>query len=382
MTSDKKSQVAVIKTGFDDDVIQADVRRCINLIGGISDIVKPGDRVLIKPNIVAPLSRGVTNFAILRAVIELVKEEGGDPFIGDCAGMEFDCEKTFSLLGFREFAKDLGVDLINFDNDELTYLPVRLGPIRRFAIPRSAVEADVIINLPKLKYHNLCRVTLGIKNIMGVASKKARRQIHVFGLHKGLALLSKLIHSDLTIIDGTSICERPVFGREKPLGILLASRDVVAIDKFACRFLDMSPRSVRHLRWAEKMGLGGVEIEVVGEASGLTRNSVEGGHLSVLRRMHRAAFWLTFASELVYHKITGKTLLPEANIRFGTHPVLERSLCTRCNICVEACPVAAIDMEKMRINYSLCREVRCMRCYEVCPEKAIKIKGIQPVNLE
>ena len=376
------AKVAVVRTAPTDEALAEAVRRCVGLLGGMGRIVRPGQRVLVKPNVVAPLARGVTHFGILRTIIEMVREQGGDPFIGDCAGMEFDSDKTFSLLGFEDFAREMGVDLVNFDRDELVCLPVSLGPVRRFAMPRSAVEADVVINLPRLKRHSLCRVTLGVKNLMGVAAKEARRRIHVFGLHKGVALLSTLIRSDLTLIDGTTICERPVFGIERPLGILLASRDVLAVDRVACRFLDVDSRRVRHLAWAERLSVGQGAFELVGDAAEVPPLEGTGGRLRLFGRLHRAAFWLTFAAELLYNGMTGRTLLPFANVTLGSHPVIDPDRCDRCGRCAEACPVGAIELDRMRINYRLCQEVRCMRCYEVCVKKAIRIKGVQRVQLD
>jgi len=376
------ARVAVVRTGRGEEELASAVRRSIELTGGLAGIVGPGARVLIKPNVVAPLPRGVTSFTVLRTVIEMVRAAGGAPFIGDCAGIEFNSDKTFELLGYDEFARRMNVELVNFDHDESVYLPVRLGVVRRLAVPRSAAEADVMINLPRLKRHGLTTVTLGVKNLMGVASKKARRRIHVFGLHRGIAWLSKLVRSHLTIIDGTTAVERPVFGRERALNILLASRDVVAADKIACRFLGIDPRLVTHIRRAEAMGLGGREIELIGDVEQVPAEEGTDGRLNFRSRMRRGAYWCAFAADLAYHRITGKSLLPWAHVRFGSHPVLDRRECDRCGRCVEVCPVGAIDMERLRINYRLCREVRCMRCYEACSRRAIQIKGVQRVRMD
>ena len=373
------ARVAVVRTG--DEALADAARRCVELAGGLGDFVRPGARVLVKPNVVAPIARGVTSFAVLRTIIEMVREAGGSPFIGDCAGMEFHSDKTFHLLGFDAFARDMGVELVNFDHDEVVQMPVRLGFVRRLAMPRSAVEADAVINLPRLKRHNLTTVTLGIKNLMGVAAKSARRRIHVFGLHKGIACLAKLLHCHLTLIDGTTIVERPVFGRQTPLGLLLASRDVVAVDKIACRLLDVDPRRVGHIRHAEAMGLGGEAAELVGDADAIPASDGTGGRLSLKRRLLRTAYWLTFGAELVYNRVTGRTLLPSAHIRFGSHPVIDAELCDRCGHCIEVCPVDAIDLERRRILYPRCKEVRCMRCFEACTRHAIRIKGLQSVEM-
>lgn len=377
-------RVAIARTGETDEALADAVRRCVELTGGLGDFVQPGSRVLVKPNVVAPLARGVTKFVVLRTVIELVRDAGGTPFIGDCAGMEFHSDKTFQLLGFDDFAREMGVELVNFDHDELVQCPVRFGfgLVRHLAMPKSAIEADAVINLPRLKRHSLTTVTLGVKNLMGVAAKSARRKIHVFGLHRGIAWLARLLKCHLTIIDGTTICERPVFGREVPLGILLASRDIVAVDKVACSFLSVNPRRVPHIRHAERMGVGvGGRLKLCGDP--IRGDEGAGGRIGLKRRLLRAAYWLTFSAELVYNKITQRSLLPAAHIRLGSHPVLDAELCDRCGRCIEVCPVDAIALDPPRILTRRCQDVRCMRCVEACHDykAAIRIKGVQSVEM-
>jgi len=375
-------RVAVARTTGPHTSLADAVRRCVELTGGLEDIVQPGHRVLVKPNVVAPVLRGVTDFIILRAVIELVREAGGTPFIGDCAGMEFSSDKTFQILGFDAFAREMDVELVNFDHDEVVQCPVSFGwgLVRRLAMPKSAMEADAVINLPRLKRHSLTTVTLGVKNLMGVAAKTARRKIHTFGLHKGLAWLAKLLPVQLTLIDGTTICERPVFGRAVPLHLLLASRDVVAVDKVACRLLDVDPRRVPHLRLAEAMGVGGQgRLKLCGDPIRTAEGT--GGRVGLKRRLLRGAYRLTFAAELVYHSLTGRTMLPAAHIRLGSHPVLDAERCTQCGRCLEVCPVDAIDIETRRILYGRCKDVRCMRCVAACIQGAIRIKGVQHVDM-
>ncbi|NQT89391.1 DUF362 domain-containing protein, partial [bacterium] len=344
--------------------------------------VRPGARVLVKPNVVAPIARGVTSFTILRVVIEAVREAGGTPFIGDCPGMEFNSDKTFELLGYPRFADEMGVELVNFDHDETVYRPVRMGLVRRLALPRRAVEADALINLPRLKRHGLCTVTLGLKNLFGVLCKESRRALHVFGLHRGIAWLNHVLPTTLTVLDGTTICERPVFGEQTPLGILLASRDTLALDVTACRFLDVDPRRVRHIRAARALGLGQGDATLVGDVDAVPDAVGTGGALSLKQRANRAAFWATFTSDLVYNRLTGKTLLPWANVTLGSHPVIDAARCDLCGACAAACPMDAIDLERKAIDYTLCREVRCMRCYDACPQRAVLIKGIRKVKME
>jgi len=375
------SLIAVTRTGDTDATLAAAVRRALELSGGLADVIAPGAKVLVKPNVVAPVAQGVTSFTILRSVIEAVREAGGIPFIGDCPGMEFHSDKTFELLGYPAFADEMGVELVNFDHDEFVYRPVRMGVVRRLALPRRAVEADALINLPRLKGHSLCTVTLGLKNLFGVLGKESRRALHVFGLHRGIAWLNRVLPTTLTVLDGTTVCERAVFGERKELGLLLASRDTLALDAVACRFLGVDPRRVRHIRAAAALGLGQGDPTLVGDVDAVPETDGTGGKLGLKQCVRRAAYWGAFAGDLVYNRLTGKTLLPRFHVTLGSHPAIDPTRCDQCGACADACPVNAIDVGRKAIDYALCREIRCLRCYDVCPQHAIAIKGVRKVKM-
>ena len=93
-------------------------------LGGLEAFVKPGEKVLIKPNLVAPFLHAVTDLNLLSIIVKKIFECGGIPIIGESSGFEFNTEKTFSILGVYELAKKLKVKFINFDKE--AFVEIRL----------------------------------------------------------------------------------------------------------------------------------------------------------------------------------------------------------------------------------------------------------------
>ena len=89
--------------------INARVQQVLALLGGIAQVVRPGMRVLLKPNVVAPFPQAATDLEILTAVVAAVQGAGGEPFVAESAGFEFDTAATFATLRLPEWAERLGV---------------------------------------------------------------------------------------------------------------------------------------------------------------------------------------------------------------------------------------------------------------------------------
>lgn len=164
----EKSKVAIAKAP---DYSQAEraVREAINLLGGARSFVKPTDKVIIKPNMIAatkPEEGEVTHPAIVEAVVKVFKETGATVRVGEQTGWHGDPLTTFKVTGMYDAAMRGGADeVVNWDQDE--YVDVQVPNARCFGVvklPRSLVEADVVINVPKMKTNLVQIVTLGIKS--------------------------------------------------------------------------------------------------------------------------------------------------------------------------------------------------------------------------
>jgi uncharacterized protein (DUF362 family) len=271
-----KSRVVIAKCSPESDYEQTReaVRHVIELLGGLAGIVKPGDMVLIKPNVVAPFSPdsgAVTNPQVTRAIADIVEEHKGLAVIAESSAVGVDTEEAFRVAGY-ETLRDRGYRVVNLKKESRQVTVSvkdahRLSEFRTWELVR---EADAIINVPVMKTHDQVGLTLGIKNLKGLVSDKTKRAIHRNGVLKGVADLASALSPALTVIDGTIGQEGlgPAHGIPVPLGILLASRDLVAGDTIASVVMGFDPGESESTVYAARKGLGTMnldEIEVVGE---------------------------------------------------------------------------------------------------------------------
>ena len=271
-----KSTVAIVKASpkWDYEQTREAVRRVIELSGGLAGIVKPGDRVLIKPNVVAPFSPdsgAVTNPQIVRAIADLVREREAFPTIAESSAVGVDTEESFSVAGYDRL-RDLGYSVVDLKREcPQVKLPVEdAHGLSDFWSWGLVLESDVIINVPVLKTHDQVGLTLGIKNLKGLVNDKTKRNLHVSGVLRGAVDVASAVMPALTVLDGTTGQEGlgPVHGIPVQLGVLLASRDLVAGDAVASSVMGFKPDELDSTVYAAAKGLGTMdfdEIEVVGE---------------------------------------------------------------------------------------------------------------------
>ena len=164
-----KSSVSIVRCpNYDEDTVLSGLQRSIDLIGGIQTFVKKGNRVLIKPNLLygkSPEKAVTTHPSILRGMIQIVRETGGVPFIGDSPSIG-SLMKAAEKAGIKAVADEMECPLVELNRP--VFPPKGGGKIfKQLEIDQTVLEADVIINLPKLKTHTLTLLTLGVKNLFG-----------------------------------------------------------------------------------------------------------------------------------------------------------------------------------------------------------------------
>ena len=337
--------------------------------------INPGEKVLIKPNLVMPreADSGVTtNLELIAALVEILKDNQAIPILAEGVGYEFDSQ-TFSILGIDQLAKNYNIQFIDCRNCQTFSKKVNGRIFKKIELPKILEEVDKIINVPKLKTHVLTGISCGMKNLIGLLPLSERRRMHLSGLSKSIVELNLIIPTDLTIVDASVIMsgQGPAFGDTVKLGYILAGTNVFATDFRAAQFLNIDPLEIGHLRVAKQQNLIQVDFN--------KRPSIKDFSVTIPKnRFYIFLYWLVYLFDFYQEKVTQKTLIPWLQWNFGSRPKLDVKKChlfPECKECIKLCPIGAIDKKK-GIDLERCVKIRCLKCFEVCPHKAITIKGI------
>jgi uncharacterized protein (DUF362 family) len=273
------SRVAIVKVKpkADEAELRAALAEAVQLLGGLEPILPPGKRILVKPNHGGGSRRNDVNVRVTGAVLGLLARHGYPTQVGeDPAGDTKNREqyekwqrRVFDRMGLKEVLDRWGAEWVDFRYGPHTTVRVP-EPLSfdELVISEYAHQAEAIVSLAKLKVVNICSVSLSMKNMKGVMPSFMKRRFHCEELNQGIVDLCKTVKPKLAIIDGTFAMDQ-VAGKEKPVGLLLASADPVAADAVAARILGFDPLRIEHIALAEQAGLGIAnleKIEVVGEA--------------------------------------------------------------------------------------------------------------------
>ncbi len=350
------------------DNVRSAVKRSFENLGGLQNLVKPGDKVLIKPNLLSAKdpSRAITTHpSVVQAVAEQVKALKANPYIGDSpGGADRGVKRVWDNTQMSLASHNSGVPLVSFEEKGVDKRTSQTG--RDYYIARPALEADVIISLAKLKTHTLTLMTCGVKNMFGVIPGFRKGEYHKEypkpdKFAQVIVDIYSLMKPQLTLVDAVVGMEGdgPSSGDPNYLGFLLASRDEVAMDTVAAKILGFKEGEIDSTRIAAKRGLGVndlSQIEIAGES---------------IDRVKPISFRLPSNRFL---KLIPKFLVDLIAPLVWVRPNIYNGNCTNCNICVENCPLNTISPGKKRpvFDYSNC--VNCMCCQELCPQKAIYLE--------
>ncbi len=266
----EKSRVAIFQTkkSPEEEEIREKVRAAVDAVGGMGRFMKAGDLVIIKPNLVIsmPAESGATvDWRVSRAVADLVRERKGRPVIGESCGTGGDTEKVFHKTGHAAL-RERGYEVVDFkkiENVEVSIPGARV--IQKVQIPVLVKQADAIINIPKIKTHDQIPMSGALKNMKGALAEKEKNRLHKDGLNQGVAEINALLRPKLVVFDGIIGQEGlgPVFGDPVELDLIIAADDQVAVDTVVCHIMQIDPKQVLCIGYAEEMGLGTSDLEKI-----------------------------------------------------------------------------------------------------------------------
>lgn len=263
-------------TDYHQPTIGEAIVKQFELLGGVDKFVSVGDRVLLKPNFIAPKSRrcaAQTDPAVILEVAKLLKDFGAKPFVADSPawGNMFGCVRKLKL---EEPLKKLDVPVRQLDGPTICLIgkeKVKVG------ISSVALEADVIINLPKFKTHQQLVATFAVKNMFGCVSGKKKAYWHfakgkeVDEFCRFLIDIYKFLNPALTIIDAVTVMDGPgpIRGRARPLGFLIGGIDPIACESICSQLINAEPLDFPIIETAKQIGFGCCEpekIQILGDS--------------------------------------------------------------------------------------------------------------------
>ena len=352
MEKEKERRIAIVKCrSYNQKEVDRAIKKALKLLEFDKKKYK---KILIKPNIVGGYGENqeaiTTHPSLVRAVI---KELDGKKFIGESSFS--DTENSLKKAGYSDFK-----NIVIFENSKLVKIHNAHGKIlKSFYISKKVRNSDLVVNMPKLKTHTLTKMTGAIKNLYGCISggmkqvfhKKARGDERFSNL---LVDIYQSIKPELNIMDAVISMEGegPSAGKPKKVGLILASRNAVALDIACARLMGYKSEEILAVKEAVERGLyPNYKVEVVGE----------------LKEIPNLKFIRPTMQKKRFLKGLLVRLVREDPI------VVDKEKCTKCRKCWKICPMKAIEMKPYPfIDKKKC--IRCFCCIEVCPQHALHLQ--------
>lgn len=333
-------------------------------LGGITRYVKPGQKVLIKPNLLvgkSPEKAVTTHPEVVRQVILMAQSAGGRVSVGDSPGLGKP-ESVARKCGILDVIEETGAHFARFEES----VPVSLeaATFHHLEVAREALDAEVIINLPKLKTHQMMGYTGAVKNLFGLVVGMRKVRLHLqAGTDKAFFALMLLELAErfppaLSIMDAVIGMEGNGPGNGDPikLGALLASSTPIALDTVATAMVNLPEQRVWTQKVARESGRQGLSLQDI-DLHGVS-----------LAKLQTSNFKPAKSSDVNFGLPTPvKNLLKNA---ITAQPGITGE-CQRCGHCVTHCPPEAMSLDDQGIQIDYGRCIRCFCCQELCPYGAI-----------
>ncbi len=323
--------------------------------------ITPGAKVLIKPNFLLPAkpeSAILTHPGIVAAACEYALARGAAVLVADSPATG-----SFArLLKIGGYASALGKMNVVIRPFKETVVVDIGAPFGKIALAKDALEADVVINLAKLKTHSQMLLTLGVKNMFGCVVGLQKPQWHLrSGVDRDwfarlLVQIHYAIKPTLTLVDGIWSLEGDgpgKGGRPRHTGVLVGGRDAAGVDAAVCRLLKLDPGGLPTHRAAMARGL------ITGDAD--IRGDFKAVDDFILPDQGAVAFGPAFLKGFIRTHVLQK-------------PVVDPGKCRSCGECWTYCPATAVFELEAGVGFDYGNCIRCYCCVEVCPHGALAAK--------
>lgn len=254
----KQSRVAILEAEtYEGDLVDPIVRGL-----QLFELAPRGKRVVLKPNIVEFDPAGVINThpRVIEAAIEaFLRLDASEVIVAEGPGHRRDNEYLLSASGMAAVLRERRVRYVdlNFDAVRPLTLRSRFSPLGQLYFPRTVLDADLLVSMPKLKTHHWVGVTLSMKNLFGIVPSAIygwpKNVLHWAGIDNSIVdINSTLPVPSFALVDGVVGMEGngPIQGAAKPAGVIVMGSDFAAVDATCARLMGIEPMKVQYLAWA------------------------------------------------------------------------------------------------------------------------------------
>ena len=364
MDNQQSVVVVVPCPDYSRDTVSGSIDQAVSMLGGWDRFVTVGQRWLLKPNMLSarPPEAGVTTHPVFVEVLaRRLKDFQVSVSIGDSPSTaHLGIQRHWDITGYSEVANATGVELVSFEGQ--TSVKKSVGDREYFVAP-PVLNNEGVLNLPRMKTHNLTLLTGAIKNMFGILPGFRKSDMHrkfpkSEGFSHAVVDVFEIAPPTLSIMDGVVVMEGngPGNGSLRKVGVILASDDAVALDVVAGMMMGLAPHRVHTTRIAGERGLGQANPEKILLKGAKWENlPIHGFRLSDSNVVNR---------------------IPEGISRFVAgfvwiQPRVDPQLCTGCGNCIETCPVQCISMNRSSAVIDKGKCIQCYCCSEVCPDHAV-----------
>jgi uncharacterized protein (DUF362 family) len=224
-----------------------------------------GRRVLLKPNMVEPSRRVphmTTHPAVVVAAAEVFRRWGAEVAVGEAPGHVRDSQMALFESGLGSAIESAGIEFADLNYQDVGWVKNagRASPLEGFCFPRSIVEADLVVSMPKLKTHHWVGMTASMKNLYGVLPGIKygwpKNVLHHAGIPQTVFDINASLPKTIAIVDGITCMEGdgPILGSPKSLGLIAVGLNPTAVDATCARLIGLDPWRISYLKLAKRLG--------------------------------------------------------------------------------------------------------------------------------
>jgi uncharacterized protein (DUF362 family) len=294
----KKVKIGIFRT---EDNLELALKKALKSVDSNKHIQ---GKVFIKPNLCSKyyIRGAVTNPQVLFQLVSLLRDKTEEVIVGESNGYNYCCDNALELTGVKKMVEKAGGTTINLSNDEIVNVSnSETIYLKDFPLPKTLVEADSFIDLPVMKTHEFTNYSGAIKNLFGCIPDNRRIFLHPH-FNEVMHDLLILLKPKLVIMDASYSMEGngPNRGIVIPMNLILASNNLLSMDKMCCKIMDIDWTKISYLKFIDQNFDEEIESQIIGESIENVKHKFRLPYADIAVRTQRFVYRNYFLTRLCF----------------------------------------------------------------------------------